>query len=104
MPNKAIFKLEESKSLLSESNCVAFYFKTSPNDIYRQDDCAALDALKSHIVGDSFSAVESDAAYLPPAHHIGQTKPFDTFPAPIVAEPAGYRFGELKELEVDDLG
>ena len=51
---------------------MAFDLETAPDDKYRSEDKAALDAHMSHIVGISFSVAEGDAVYLPLAHRTGQ--------------------------------
>lgn len=50
---------------------VAFDFETSPNDEYRDDEKAALDSAKSHIVGCSFSVNEYTGIYVPVEHKVG---------------------------------
>lgn len=72
MPYKSIHTLEELQQYLSGASVVAFDFETAPDDKYRREEKAALDAHKSHIVGISFSVAEVDAIYLPIAHRIGQ--------------------------------
>jgi DNA polymerase-1 len=69
---KPILSLEELKNYLAAASVVAFDFETAPDEKYRNDDKAALDAHKSHIVGISFSVAESSGVYLPVAHHVGQ--------------------------------
>ena len=66
-----ITELNEIKSALSGKNLLAFDFETSPNESYRAEDKAALDAHKAHIVGISFSASEGNAFYIPLAHKLG---------------------------------
>jgi len=50
---------------------VAFDFETAPDEAYRSEDRAALDAHKSHITGISFSMEEGVAFYAPLAHKVG---------------------------------
>lgn len=50
---------------------VALDFETAPNAPYRDDDKAALDPAKAHIVGCSFSVAEGTGIYVPVAHLIG---------------------------------
>jgi len=72
MPYKPIYTLEELQNYLSGASHVAFDFETAPEEKYRREEKAALDAHKSHIVGISFSIAESSGAYLPIAHRAGQ--------------------------------
>ncbi len=69
---KAIYTPEELQNYLSGAAVVAFDFETAPNEKYKKEDKAALDAHKSHIVGISFSVAENDGIYLPLTHRIGQ--------------------------------
>jgi len=50
---------------------IAFDFETAPDDPYRDEERAALDPHKAHIVGVSFSIAEGDAIYVPLAHRMG---------------------------------
>ena len=64
-------KLSRIMDLLCGKSPVAFDFETAPDDAYREEPKAALDAHKAHIVGISFSAAEGDAFYVPLAHKDG---------------------------------
>ncbi|MDR0943573.1 MAG: bifunctional 3'-5' exonuclease/DNA polymerase [Ruminococcus sp.] len=68
---KYILTLNELKDYLSGAQTVAFDFETAPDEPYRLEGKAALDAHKSHIAGISFSVAEGDAVYLPIAHRNG---------------------------------
>lgn len=57
--------------LLKSKDVWAFDFETAPNDEYRNEERASLDAHKAHIVGVSFSATEGDAFYVPLMHKTG---------------------------------
>lgn len=72
MPYRPILSLPDLQVYLSAASVAAFDFETAPDDAYRNDDRAALDAHKSHIVGISFSVAEGDAVYLPLAHRVGE--------------------------------
>lgn len=72
MPYRSILTLKDLRTYLSGAAIIAFDFETAPDDTYRNDDRAAQDAHKSHIVGISFSVTEGDAVYLPLAHHVGE--------------------------------
>ena len=64
-------ELSRIVALLRSRSPVAFDFETAPDDAYREEPKAALDAHKAHIVGISFSAAEGDAFYVPLAHKDG---------------------------------
>ena len=72
MSYEVIYTLEQLQEYLSGAVFVAFDFETAPNEKYRKEEKAALDAHKSHIVGISFSIAEGDAVYLPLAHTVGE--------------------------------
>lgn len=69
---KPIYTLQQLQTYLSDVPLVAFDFETAPDEKYRNEDKAALDAHKSHIVGISFSVSEGSGVYLPIAHLVGQ--------------------------------
>ena len=69
---QSIYTLEELKTYLDAASVVAFDFETAPDEKYRSEDKAALDAHKSHIVGISFSVAESSGVYLPITHRAGK--------------------------------
>lgn len=69
---KPILSLEELQNHLAAAPAVAFDFETAPDEKYRNEEKAALDAHKSHIVGISFSVAEGSGVYLPIAHRLGQ--------------------------------
>ncbi|NLO46503.1 MAG: bifunctional 3'-5' exonuclease/DNA polymerase [Clostridiales bacterium] len=69
---KPIYTLQLLQTYLSDAPVVAFDFETAPDEKYRNEDKAALDAHKSHIVGISFSVAEGSGVYLPIAHRIGR--------------------------------
>lgn len=56
---------------IGRSAIVAFDFETAPDDPYREEDKAALDPARAHIVGCSFSVKEGTGIYVPVAHRIG---------------------------------
>lgn len=69
---RPILSLEKLQIYLAAASVVAFDFETAPDEKYRNEDKAALDAHKSHIVGISFSAAEGSGVYLPITHRRGQ--------------------------------
>ncbi|GHV05283.1 hypothetical protein FACS1894217_01890 [Clostridia bacterium] len=72
MSYRPIYTLKELQEYLSGATIVAFDFETAPDEKYRREDKAALDAHKSHIVGISFSMSEGSGVYLPIAHRLGE--------------------------------
>jgi len=72
MNYRTITNLGEIDTALSGDEPVAFDIETAPDDGYRDEDRAALDAHKAHIVGISFSIHEGDAFYVPIAHRAGR--------------------------------
>ena len=69
MKYRCLTDLEQIKAYVDNNRPIAFDFETSPNELYRREDKAALDAHKAHIVGISFSVDEGDAIYVPLAHN-----------------------------------
>lgn len=67
------------KDYIGGSRIVAFDFETAPDDPYREEDKAALDPAKAHIVGCSFSVKEGTGVYVPVAHRVGTNIDRDTF-------------------------
>ena len=63
--------VESIKEYIGNSNIVAFDFETAPDDPYRDEEKAALDPAKSHIVGCSFSTKEGSGIYVPVTHRVG---------------------------------
>ncbi len=57
---------------ISCAEAVAFDFETAPDELYRNEEKAALDPHKSHIVGCSFSTAPHDGIYVPIAHKVGR--------------------------------
>ena len=68
---RSVTAIAEIKELLNNNRPVAFDFETAPDEAYRSEDRAALDAHKSHITGISFSMEEGVAFYAPLAHKVG---------------------------------
>lgn len=68
---RCVTTLNEIKEYIGNSKVVAFDFEAAPNERYRNEERAALDVHKSHIVGCSFSVKERTGIYVPIAHLIG---------------------------------
>ena len=71
MNYKCVMTLTEIQQYLKDAKIVSFDFETAPDDKYRGEEKAALDAHKSHIVGISFSVAEGSGIYVPLTHTIG---------------------------------
>lgn len=76
---KCVTTVEGIKEYIGNSPLVAFDFETAPDDPYREEDKAALDPAKSHIVGCSFSIKEGTGVYVPVAHRVGSNIDKSTF-------------------------
>lgn len=76
---KCVTTVDGIKDYIGGSRIVAFDFETAPNDPYREEDKAALDPAKAHIVGCSFSVKEGTGVYVPVAHRVGSNIDRDAF-------------------------
>ncbi len=76
---KCVTTVDGIKDYIGDSRIVAFDFETAPNDPYREEEKAALDPAKAHIVGCSFSVKEGTGVYVPVAHRIGTNIDRDAF-------------------------
>lgn len=68
---KCVTSVQAIRDYISSNRLVAFDFETAPDDPYREEDKAALDSAKAHIVGCSFSVKEGTGIYVPVAHRSG---------------------------------
>jgi len=69
---KCITSVEGIREYLGDTKIIAFDYETAPDEAYRNEDKAALDAHKAHIVGCSFSVSEGSGIYVPVAHKVGK--------------------------------
>lgn len=76
---KCVTTVDGIKDYIGDSCIVAFDFETAPDDPYREEDKAALDPAKAHIVGCSFSVKEGTGVYVPVAHRVGTNVGKDAF-------------------------
>ncbi len=76
---KCVTSIDGIREYLGENAVVAFDFETAPDELYREEEKAALDPAKAHIVGCSFSVAEGTGIYVPVAHHIGNNIDSDDF-------------------------
>ena len=63
--------VEGIRDYIGDSRLVAFDFETAPDEPYREEEKAALDPAKAHIVGCSFSVKEGTGIYVPIGHRVG---------------------------------
>ena len=68
---KCITSVEGIRTYIGDAIDVAFDYETAPDDAFREEEKAALDPAKSHIVGCSFSVKEHTGIYVPIAHRVG---------------------------------
>ena len=76
---KCVTTVDGIRDYIGGSGIVAFDFETAPDDPYREEDKAALDPARAHIVGCSFSVKEGTGIYVPIAHRIGTNIDRDSF-------------------------
>lgn len=74
----------EVKAYLGDSKIVSFDYETAPDEGYRDEDKAALDAAKSHICTLSLSVREHTGIMIPVAHKVGPNMPKAEFDALLV--------------------
>lgn len=68
---KCVTTVDGVRDYIGDSRLVAFDFETAPDAPYREEEKAALDPAKAHIVGCSFSVKEGTGIYVPVAHLVG---------------------------------
>lgn len=68
---KCITTVDGIQEYIGDNRLVSFDFETAPHAPYREEEKAALDPARAHIVGCSFSVKEGSGIYVPIAHHIG---------------------------------
>ena len=76
---KCVTTVDGIRAYIGGSGIVAFDFETAPDDPYREEDKAALDPARAHIVGCSFSVKEGTGIYVPIAHRVGTNIDGDAF-------------------------
>jgi DNA polymerase-1 len=69
---RAVTTLAEVREYLGGASLASFDFETAPDEAYRNEERAALDAHKSHIAGISFSVSEDSGIYVPLTHKVGE--------------------------------
>lgn len=68
---KCVTDPTEVKAYIGDARIVSFDYETAPDDSYRDEDKAALDAAKSHICTLSLSVKEHTGIMIPVAHKVG---------------------------------
>ena len=76
---KCVTTVDGIHDYIGGSRIVAFDFETAPDDPYREEDKAALDPARAHIVGCSFSVKEGTGIYVPITHRVGTNIDRDAF-------------------------
>lgn len=76
---KCITTVQGIRDYLKDNKEIAFDYETSPDEKFRDEDKAALDPAKCHIVGCSFSVEEGTGIYVPVAHLVGTNIDKDAF-------------------------
>lgn len=76
---ECVTSVQGIKDYIGNATEVAFDYETAPDEPFREEDKAALDPHKSHIVGCSFSVKEGTGIYVPIAHLIGTNIDKDEF-------------------------
>ncbi len=76
---RCVRTIDGIKDYIGESHIVAFDFETAPDEPYRNEEKAALDPAKAHIVGCSFSVKEGTGIYVPVEHKKGENIDKDDF-------------------------
>ncbi len=76
---KVVTTVEEILDYIGDASVAAFDYETAPDDKYRDEDKAALDPAKSHIVTMSISVQEHTGIMIPVAHKIGKNIDKDAF-------------------------
>lgn len=76
---KAVTTLEEIREYIGDADVVAFDFETAPDEAYRQEEKAALDPAKGHIVTMSISVKEKTGIMIPVAHKVGKNMELGAF-------------------------
>lgn len=69
---KAVTTVKGIREYIGNAKLVAFDFETAPDDIFRLEERAALDAHKSHIVTMSLSVKEGTGIMIPVSHKMGK--------------------------------
>lgn len=88
---KCITSVEGIRDYIGDAKIIAFDYETAPDEAYRNEEKAALDAHKAHIVGCSFSVTEGTGIYVPVAHKVGKNiepTSFDKFLREFLANTA----------------
>ena len=69
---KCVLTVADIRKYMANANVIAFDYETAPDEKFRDEEKAALDPAKSHVVGCSFSVKEHTGIYVPVAHKVGR--------------------------------
>lgn len=69
---KCVTTVQGIRDYIGNSPVVAFDYETAPDNAYRNQEKAALDPARAHIVGCSFSVNPGTGIYVPVAHRTGE--------------------------------
>ena len=97
MNYRNIYTADAIREYIGDTVIIAFDFETAPDDAWRDEPKAALDAHKSHIVGISLSVSEDSAVYIPLTHKVGNNA---TNPAKIMEYLRGAVFENCMVVKV----
>ena len=78
---KTVRSVREIHQYIGDSKVLAFDFETAPDDEYRDEERAALDPARSHIVTLSISVRETTGIMIPVAHRTGANADREEFEA-----------------------
>ena len=76
---KVVTTVKEIRDYIGDAEVVAFDYETAPDEMYRDEDKAALDPAKSHICTMSLSVSEHSGIMIPVAHKVGKNIDHDKF-------------------------
>lgn len=76
---RVVTTVEEILNYIGDSKEVAFDYETAPDEGFRDEDKAALDPAKSHVVTMSISVKEGTGIMIPVAHKIGKNIDRESF-------------------------
>ena len=76
---KSVTDIRELKEYVSDAMTVSFDYETAPDEPYREDDKAALDPHRAHIVECSYSVAEGTGVSVPLRHKTGKNMDWDVW-------------------------
>lgn len=79
MDYRCVTDINELSAYIQNRKVVAFDIETAPDEDFREEQGAAFDPHKAHVVGVSFSVTEGSGVYVPIAHKFGKNMPLSEF-------------------------